>query len=512
MNRVAPLFVGVLLSVPMLAQAQVLPVPPPPPPAPAAPATPAAPARPMPAPSPVFIDHQTIQDAVLAAQTVHIDGDMLRDQIRLATDQARLAADTIRLSDFHFANDFRFDQNAQTYVYNSGQSNEGSSYNSALSLMSERKYEEAIARFDRVIQLKGAHADGAMYHKAFCQAKVGRSADATMTLADLRKTYPQSAYLQDARALEVDVRQLGPNQVDDEDLKIMAIQSLQFQSPDQAIPLLEGVLTKSTNSLRYKRQALIVLAQIDQPRARTILLSYAKGSGNPDLQKRAIELLGQRGQKTTSAELIDIYNSTKDYEVRSSVITAFRNAGAKNPLMAIAGGSTTLTGGGFGANAVVSPDPANAAQMANLRSRAIQSLTELASPQELFPLYQKEDNKDLRLQWVGVFSSMGAVDQLMQIINTEKEPSVKNRAVSALGNVKADKTGTTLVNVYGSGDRDTKMAVIRALGNQNNAEGMIAVFGKETEPTLQREMVSKLAEMAKTSKVAMDFLVNLVKK
>src|SRR5205814_1470904 len=120
----------------------------------------------------------------------------------------------------------------------------------------------------------------------------------------LKKSYPSSAYLKDARTLEVDVKKLGPNDVDDEDLKIAAIQTLQYQNPDQAIPLLEGVLSKSTNSLRYKRQALFVLAQIDQPKARQVLLSYAKGGGNPDLQKRAIELLGNRGQKTSAQELI----------------------------------------------------------------------------------------------------------------------------------------------------------------------------------------------------------------
>jgi HEAT repeat protein len=441
-----------------------------------------------------YYDRWAVDEARQAAEAVRIESETIREQARAAAEQARWAsADAMR--DFHF----NWDQN--TFVSYAGQSSEASSYSNALNLMGERRYEEAISRFDRVIVQKGPHADGALYHKSFCQAKLGQSNEAAATIAELKKSYPQSAYLKDARALEVDVRQLGPNQVDDEELKMIAIQSLVNQSPDQAIPLLEGVLAKSTNSLRYRRQALFVLAQIESPRARATLLSYAKGTGNPDLQKAAIERLGSRGQKTTAAELIEIYNSTTDVEIRSAVIRAFQQSGAKGPLMSIAGGYT-VSGSGQGTT-IAAIDP-------SLRARAIQNLTDLASPQELWPLYQKEENKDLRSQWVTTFTNMGAVDQLLQIAKTEKEPAVKNRAIRNLGNFKADKTGTALTEAYTGGDKDTKIAVINALGNQNNAEGLIAAFDKESDLGLRKEMLSRLIDMSKGNKVALDFLAKII--
>jgi HEAT repeat protein len=474
-----------------------------------------------------WVDAQAVRDAAQAAsQSAYRLAATLPAQA-LADVQLRLAADM---------------QNGQFMTLGPG----AGDYNMGRSLETQRKYEEAIVRFDRVIAAKSAHADGALYHKAWCQAKLGKSDEAVATLAILKKDYAQSPYLKDARALEADVRKLGPNQVDDDDLKLLALQGIQNQNPDVAIPAIENLLNKPTNSQALREKALYVLATNDQPKAHQILLSYAKGGGNPDLQLAAISYLANRGQKTSSAELIDIYSSSTNTDVRLAVIRAFRSAGAKGPLMSIASGrgiggttyvasggrggavnstsssSSTVTtrgagagggrGAGTGANAGTSE--MTAAQLAAFAERkvAISGLTDLASPTELWPLYQKEENKDLRMEWVSTFAAMGATDQLMQIINTEKDSSVRLRAVRSLGNTRSDKAGPALASMYATGDKETKSAVITALGSQNNVDSLIAVYDKETDPELQRQIVRQVADMAGRSQAAMDFLMKIIKK
>jgi len=508
-----PLFVGLMMLLPALASAQTpppRPVPQPAPPAPPAPAPRLAP------PAPVAGDWATVEDALRAAQDSArwVDTDAIREQTRQAADEVRAAQDQIRAA-ADAARRVQLDDLRNTFDWQSGQmmtfgpsSSEGSTYQSGLSLEDDHKYDQAIARFDKVIGQKGAHADGALYHKAYCQARLGQSTEAVATLAELRKSYDKSPYLKDAAALEADVKKLGPSQVDDEDVKILAIQSLQYQDPDQAIPLLEGVLDK-TNSLKTKYQALYVLAGIDQPRAHQDLLRYAKGAGNPELQRRAISYLGSRGQKTTVADLTDIYNSTTDTDIRLAVISAFSHAGAKSPLISIASGHGIAFNG-----TVVTPVQVAGETPTVLRTRAMSGLTDIATPQEVRPLYQKEDNKDLRLQWVNVFQSMGAVDQLLEIARTDKDPSVRARAIRTLGSggsMKSDKTSAALMDMYAAGDKDTKAAVISALGSQNNAEGLVTIARKETDPELKRQIVQRLADMAKTSKVAMDYLMEIIR-
>jgi HEAT repeat protein len=530
MKRVS-LFAVLLFVAPALALAQTPPPPPPPAPVAVPPVPPSAPLPPL-APSvlvPYMVDPVAIADVMRAAELASADSyrfATIASSQALADVQLRLAADM---------------QRGQFMAGGPG----SSEYNNGRSLETQRKYDEAIVRFDRVIAAKGDHVDGALYHKAWCQAKLGKADEAVATLAILKKDHGQSPYLKDARALEADVRKLGPNQVDDDDLKLLALQGIQNQNPDAAIPAIENVLNKPTNSQAVRERALYVLATNDQPKAHQILLSYAKGGGNPDLQLAAISYLANRGQKTSSAELIDIYSSSPNTDVRLAVIRAFRSAGAKGPLMAIASGngfgpgttyvtaggrgggtssSNTVTtrggggagagrGAGTGAGANAGTSEMTAAQVAVLaeRSVAIRGLTDLASPTELWPLYQKEENKDLRMEWVSTFAAMGAVDQLLQIVNTEKDSAVRLRAVRNLGNTRSDKAGPALVSMYAGGDKETKSAVITALGSQNNAESLIAVYDKETDLELKRQIVSQVANMAGRSPAAMDFLMKIIK-
>jgi hypothetical protein len=84
--------------------------------------------------------------------------------------------------------------------------------------------------------------------------------------------------------------------------------------------------------------------------------------------------------------------------------------------------------------------------------------------------------------------------------------------VRSLGNMRTEQTGKILVDMYGSEqDVDTRKAVISALGNQNNADSLIAIARKETNQTLRLEIVKRLADMAPRNKAAADFMADIIK-
>jgi hypothetical protein len=143
----------------------------------------------------------------------------------------------------------------------------------------------------------------------------------------------------------------------------------------------------------------------------------------------------------------------------------------------------------------------------------VSNLTNLLTPQELWALFQREENRDLRLQMVGVFGSMGAVDQLGQVAKTDRDPAVRQRAIRGLGSQKAERTGQVLVDIYTPElDRESKNAVISGLSSQSNAEGLVAIARKETGVEMRASIVSKLASLAPKSKVAADFLAEIIGK
>ena len=500
--------IALLLCAPVATMAQTPPPAPARPPAPAIPAAPVVPVIPPVPPQPLMIDPFDVEEAMRAARDAvrdldidaieqqalgKLDLDAMKEQVERmkedAKDQAREMAE--RSADFE---NFAFQMRGGPTVIMRGRAQDDL-YNSGLSFLQRRQYDQAVTRFDQVIAQKGPHADGALYWKAYAQYKLGRTTDALAALNELRQQYGQSRYLSDARVLEADVRKssgqpLNAN-ADDDEIKLLAIQGVQNSNPDGAIPLLEGVL-KATNSLQVKKRALFVLAQNDQPAAHQLLISYAKGTGNPDLQLEAIRYLVDRRRQTTGAELNEIYNATQDVEVRRAVLDALISSRDRPALLKIVGSDS-------------SPE---------IKRRAISGLgkTGLMAPQELMDLYRKEQDSGLRMTIVRAMGSMGAADQLTQVIKTENDPAVRLQAIRSLGGQKPEATGQALVDLYGANqDKDVRKAVISALGSQENADGLIAIARKETSTDLKLDIVRRISDIAPQNKAAMDYLMELIK-
>jgi HEAT repeat protein len=489
-----------LIALPAAVAAQTAPPPavpalPPVPPGVARPATPppARTPRPVLAPLPM-LEPIGVEGAMIAAQAGRADATMAAReaaaQAREALDHARLMTPmaVTRPEDFHFDlnRDFHYQE-----VY--GTTRTDSRYGSCLSAVSSRKYDEAIVRCDQAIQQKGTRTDAALYWKAYAQYRLRKNDDALATVAQLRKEFAQSPYMRDAKVLENDIRRVDPTTLPDDELKLLAIQAMQHQEPEKAIPLLEGVLN-ATNTLPVKKRALYVLAQSTEPRAHQIILNYAKGQGNPDLQLEAIRYIRTTGKdrQTTANELRSIYESTTDLTVRRAIISAYTETWDRSALVSIASTPSTPTA---------------------LRTQAISGLSNVAAPSELWALYTKETDKDLKMQMVGAFGSMQAFDQLIQIVKTEKEPTVRARAVRALGNLKPEQTGKILADLYSTDqDLETRKAVISAFAGQNNVDGLIAIARKETNRELKLAIVERLSGMAQRgSKPAADYLMEIIR-
>jgi HEAT repeat protein len=539
MTRLICILAGLAL-LPIGAAAQDLPAAPPVPVAPAAPPVPAAPptpglpvepAVPVVAPSPhaapwpvVEPFHFDLGDLNLRLDDLRIRlndemplrianaQDRVRDaEGRIRDAQARVAGEIaagLRSPGFQFPMPHELQSGrpfelqgpgAGPYIGPRGRAagDESNTYNSGLNELQRRQYDRAITLFDRVFAQKGIHADAALYWKAFSQARLVRTEEALESLAVLRRDYPQSRYSNEAKVLEADVRKLAGQRVDpqtldaNDEIKLMAINGIANTEPERAIPLLEGVLN-ATNTLGNKRRALFLLAMSKDARAHQILLRYAKGAGNPELQVEAIRsLVSRRDKQTTDAELREIYESTQDAGIRRAIIDAYGNAGDKGALM------------------VIIKDKNEAVE---LKRSAINRLNGLAAPTELWAIYQQETDPELRMQALNVFMSMSAIDQITQIAKTEKDPQVRLRAVRHLGGQKVEQAGQVLVDLYAADqDRDVRRAVISALRSQNNADGLVAIARKETSLDLKREIVSAISNMAPKNKAAADYLMEVIK-
>lgn len=424
-------------------------------------------------------------DAQLAAAEAELAGAF---RVDLARDTAAFALDAAREADLA----------AGTYSFAWGGSQsrdrEAAAYERARASLDRRNWDDAINRFNDVVTMKGDRADAALYWKAYAESRAGRAADAQATIAALRSGYPKSRYLNDANALDVELKrgggqQVSPESQQDEDLKLLAIQGLQHSSPEQAVPLLEQILN-SSNSPRVKERALYVLALSDSPRAREILVGLAKGGGNPDLQRKAIDYLAMHGRRGDKSLLEDVYRSTSDVEIRRRVLRGYMQTDDRTRLLAVAQNESNE----------------------ELRATAIRYLGNSGGRTELASLYAKEASPAVRAQIVRSLGQAGAAEQLRDVVRNEKDPEVRRQAIRAFSMVGRDKTGTALRDMYATeATPEGKRAIMQAMHAQDDAEGLVAIARRESNPELKEYAVRRLSTMTK-SKVALDYLMELINK
>ena len=355
------------------------------------------------------------------------------------------------------------------------------------------KLQQAIDKFSQVIDGHGAHAEGALYWKAYAQNRLGQRPEALLTLETLRRTYPKSRWFDDAQALEVEVRQssgqsVSPEAESNEDLKLMAINSLLGTDPELALPMLDKFLN-GAQSLKLKERALFVLSQSGSPKAREIVVRIARGNRNHVLQMKAIQDLGLFGGKESHATLEEIYKSSHDMEVKRGILRSFMVSGERERVLEVA----------------------KSEQSAELRAEAVKQLGVMGARSELYQLYQNETSIDVKKNILQAMFVGGDVEHTLGLARAEKYSELRCQAVRNLGLMGKDKTADALASIYSSDkDPEVKRAVIQAYFLQGNTKSLIQIARQEKDMSLKRDAVKRLSLMH--SKESTDFMMELLNK
>jgi len=477
------------------------------------PAPPAAPAPPSPAPIPAPTAKPPVPPKV-SGWGGNLDDPFLQDEVRerllQAQDQISLAQEkAMRLAEER-AVDAATLKGRLDLGFGSGlgsglglgfaqriggpRSAADSLYERGVSALDARRWDQALDAFNEVVARGGSRADGALYWKAYTLNRLGRRDEALAAIAELRKSFASSRWLDDTKALELEVQQaagqkVSPENQPDDDLKLLALNGLVQTDPDRAFPILENLL-KGPQSPQLKRRAMFVLAQNTSPRALQLLEQIARGkSGNPDMQLLAIRFLGETGRQTNRGQLLfDIYNTSSDTAVKRSILSSLEMVRDKDHLLQIA----------------------RAEKDTDLRLAAIRMLASSASQGEVWQLYQAETAPEVKQQILESISSSGSTDKLIEVARTEKDPKLRRTAIRSLGNVRAANTSEALISIYGSEqDPQVKRTIIDALYSQRNAKALVDLGRKEKDLDARKDIVRRLVEMK--SPEANDFLMEILK-
>ena len=351
-------------------------------------------------------------------------------------------------------------------------------YEEGTDAIDDENWDEAVRTFARVAEMKGSRADGAVYWSAYALEKLGRKAEALKTIDGLKKAYPKSRWLDDAQALELELRQsrgerVSPASVEDDDLKMIAINSLMHTDPEKAFPLLEKLVRNGAVSKKIRERALFVLSQSSSAKSQALLADIARGNANPDLQKDAVRYLGISGSAQSRQLLADMYASVNSENVKKEIIRAFMLAGDKTRVLAAAR---------------TEKDP-------ELREEAIRNLGIMGGRAELAQMYAGETNPEVKEAIIQALFISGDTEKMADLARTEKDPDLREDAIKKLG-LMGGKTAPLLLSLYANEtSENVKEAVIDALFLQGNARALIDLTKSEKNKDLKSRAFKKLSLM-----------------
>jgi HEAT repeat protein len=357
-----------------------------------------------------------------------------------------------------------------------GDNNEDRNYQNGTRALDAGRWDEAIELFTRVVNVNGTRADGAMYWIAWGHNKQGNGTAALDWLDRMQKAYPESRWVTEARALAVEIRQragqpVKPENIPDEELRLMALNSLARADDRRAIPMLEKIVN-GTGSPRLKERALYVLAQNGSPEARQIVIKIARG-GNPDLQARAVQHLGAFGGPESRQALLDIFKSSTNLGVKRNILRSFMSTGDRAQLLEVA----------------------RTEPMPELRAEAVQQLGAMGAQEQLSQLYSSEKTIEVRKRIVQAMFQRHNPDALIQLLKTETEPELRRSIVQNLGQMGSAQGTAALQSLYASEkDAAVRRAVIDAFSNQRNAKVLIELAKQETDSALKKRIIERLAQ------------------
>jgi tetratricopeptide (TPR) repeat protein len=345
-------------------------------------------------------------------------------------------------------------------------------YEQGRAALDQKQWERAESLFREAAKQGGDRADDAMYWRAYALGKLGRVDQALRAIDELKRTHPDSPWIDDAQELREELR--GDNDAnadEDSDLKSMALMALVQADPERAIPHLEKYL-RSDRPVSDKQQALFMLLQSGSPHATQIVVDIAKDpKREPELRSAAVSSLGVAGGRRNAELLGEIYRSTSDSEVKDAVLNAYLVSGNDDALL----------------------DVARNDKDEDLREKAIQNLGAMGARAALDRLGSEAKDSKTREALLNAYMVSGNTAKLLEIARTDRDKDVRQKAIQLLGAARGTEE---LEELYRSErSEETRSTILQAFMVAGHQGPIVRAAREATEPELREQAIQLLGVM-----------------
>ena len=381
--------------------------------------------------------------------------------------------------------------NAALYAADDQASAEDEPYRAGRRALDQKRWSKAAELFAESANRGSDHADAAHYWRAYALHKDGRSADAIEALAELRQAFPDSAWIDDAGALKMEIRQ-GAGQREsvgeaDNELKLLALNALMHSDAERALPKLMRFLEGDHPPEASRAGAL---------RAQPAQLGRGfggaagggarhKARGAPDARRALPRDLGCSRLGRGACGDLSLHPPTR--RSRRQCSTASWSLTKMAPCSSWPGPS---------------PTPSCVA-------RRFHQLGVMNATGALRELYAAETSKEVKSQILHSMFIGNDTRGLLEIVRSESDEELRRDGIRSLGLVDSDEASAALVDIYdSSGDSATREAILEALFLSDDAAELIRIARAEKDPELREHAFHRLSLM--DDEAALDFMMEIL--
>ena len=391
--------------------------------------------------------------------------------------------------------------------------------------LDDRDYREAADLFQQVYERypRSSQAPSALYWRAYALSRVGGSSSlsaALKSLGDLNRLYPSSSVNRnDAGNLRIricgELAQRGdeqcareivntatsantatsstrsgqgttqartcPDENDDNDERIMALNALMNMNSEAAVPILERTLARRDECARgLRRKAVFLLSQKRGPEVVDILLKTAREDPDPGVREQAVFWLSNVRDERVVDLLAEMALNNNDPAIQEKAIFSLSNTRSER------------------ASQILRDIAQRESASKGAREQAIFWLgnrRDTSSTAFLRGLYSRLTDRDLKEKVLFSVSNQrgaGSGPWLLAIATNEREPiELRKQALFWAGNNRAASIAEISTLYDRVTDREMKEQVIFVLSQQNRDTAAIDKLMAIARSDTDREMRSK---------------------
>jgi HEAT repeat protein len=363
-------------------------------------------------------------------------------------------------------------------------------------MIENEEWAKAAEAFRRFIDTypRDNDVDAALYWYAYALKRQGSTKEAAKALKRLIKEHERSGWREEADAMLTELAPaLGQTGIIDdalgrenEELKIIALQSLFDSNPERAFGFVTDWLKPtSTASRRMKESAVSLLGAHGGKQAVPLLLDIARNQPDAKLRQTAIHRLGEAGGEMVLDELMRIYAAAADRNIKRQVLHALAEMN------------------GARADAKLLEIAQNGSEEIELRKTAISRLGEREGAfDNLVRIYDADRTVEIRKRLLNAFSESNdprALSKLLAVARTGDNVELRKFALRRLGEKKTEAMLDELMRVYqAESDLDVKREILHAFSDMNNPRAKTKLYEIARNPaentTLRRTVIKRIGE------------------